>query len=326
MKIAVDAMGGDLGPKEIVKGAVEAAQRGTHIILVGDEGVIEPLLEDYSANSHVSVVHAPEVIGFAESPTRAVKRKHHSSIVAGIDLVKKGGASAFVSAGSTGAVVSAAILNLGRLRGVPRPALAVLFPTMEGTALVLDIGANSDCKPQFLVGFAHLGHTYAANALRIPHPRVGLLSNGEESVKGNRLVRQAHKILEGSKLNFIGNVEGKDIVRGIADVVVTDGFTGNTVLKAIEGFGELIFQMLKRSLNGRSPSSMPSSAGSLSSAAFKMVVEDMTKRLDWSEHGGAILLGVKGSVVVAHGRSSAKAITNAIRMARVAADRLPDLN
>ncbi|MBI2856676.1 MAG: phosphate acyltransferase PlsX, partial [Chloroflexi bacterium] len=251
--------------------------------------------------------------------TRAVRRKRLSSIVAGIDLVKRDKAAAFVSAGSTGAVVSAAILNLGKAKGVPRPALAVLFPTMAGPALVLDVGANSDCKPHFLAGFANLGHNYAAHALRIPNPRVALLSNGEEALKGNKLVRQAHKMLQGSKLNFVGNVEGKDIVRGAADVVITDGFTGNAVLKAIEGFSELIFFMLRSSLDGKGPSS---DSGSSSSLAFKAAVADMTRRLDWSEYGGAVLLGVKGNVVVAHGRSGAKAMTNAIRMARLAADNL----
>lgn len=317
MKIAVDAMGGDLGPEEIVKGVAEAAKRGTHIVLVGAQKMVEPMLQQYSTNSHVSIHDAPEVIGFEETPTKAVRRKTNSSIVAGIDLLKRGQVSAFVSAGHTGAVVTAAVLNLGRAKGVQRPALAILFPTMAGPALILDIGANSDCKPQFLMGFAQMGNSYALNALRIPHPRVGLLSNGEESCKGNRLVRQAHKMLENSKLNFVGNLEGKDIIRGNADVVVTDGFTGNIMIKAIEGFGELIFQMLARSLNGKNGSNQEGAS------SFKTAVGEMTKRLDWSEHGGAVLLGVKGTVVVAHGRSRANAITNAIRNARLAADRLP---
>ena len=243
MKIAVDAMGGDHAPEETVKGATEAARRGTHIILVGRQAVINPLLEQYGTGQYVSVVDAPDVIGYDEVPTRAVRRKTHSSIVVGMNLLKHGEASGFVSAGNTGAVVASSIFMLGKARGVMRPALATYLPTMTGSALLLDIGANSDCKPQFLNNFAHLGDTYAREALRIPRPRVGLLSNGEEAVKGNRLVRQTHKMLTGSKLNFVGNVEGKDLIRGGADVIVTDGFTGNTVLKAVEGVGELVFQV-----------------------------------------------------------------------------------
>ncbi len=276
MKIAVDAMGGDLAPDEIVKGAAEAANKGTHIILVGAEKAIYPMLEHYSTNSHVSIVDAPEVIGYQETATKAVRRKHHSSIVMGVDLVKKGEAAAFVSAGHTGAVVTAAILNLGKAKGAARPALAVLFPTLTGSALILDIGANSDCKPQFLLGFARLGHDYATKALRIPSPRIGLLSNGEECCKGNRLTRESHKMLENSKLNFIGNLEGKDIIRGSADVVVTDGFTGNTMIKAIEGFGEMVFQLLRTSLNGEQGADSGARASPASSEALKSALEDIT--------------------------------------------------
>ncbi|MDP6495571.1 MAG: phosphate acyltransferase PlsX [Dehalococcoidia bacterium] len=318
MKIAVDAMGGDHAPEETVKGATEAARRGTHIILVGRQAVINPLLEQYGTGQYVSVVDAPDVIGYDEVPTRAVRRKTHSSIVVGMNLLKHGEASGFVSAGNTGAVVASSIFMLGKARGVIRPALATYLPTMTGSALLLDIGANSDCKPQFLSNFAHLGDTYAREALRIPRPRVGLLSNGEEAIKGNRLVRQTHKILKGSKLNFVGNVEGKDLIRGGADVIVTDGFTGNTVLKAVEGVGELVFQVLHRSFNGNQ-----GVKSLVHTAHFKTAVEDIGRRLDWSEHGGAVLLGVKGTVIVAHGRSRAKAVVNAIRMARVAAERMP---
>lgn len=281
------------------------------------------MLKEYSTNSHVSLVDAPQVIGYEESPTKAVRRKKHSSIVAGIDLVKNGEASAFVSAGHTGAVVSAAIFNIGKARGVPRPALAVILPTTGGPVLLLDVGANSDCKPHFLVGFANLGQAYAANVLRIPNPRVGLLSNGEEANKGNKLAQQTHKSLAGNKnLNFIGNVEGKDIMKGVADVVVTDGFTGNAVLKTIEGFSEFIFEVLQSSMNGKTPAEAGADA-TPSSPGFKAAIADMTRRLDWSEYGGAVLLGIKGNVVVAHGRSRSKAIASAIRMAKLAADRLP---
>ncbi|MDO8472651.1 MAG: phosphate acyltransferase PlsX [Dehalococcoidia bacterium] len=325
MKIAVDAMGGDLAPDEIIKGAAEAASKGTHIILVGAENIISPILKQYSTNSHVTIVDAPQVIGFEETATKAVRRKQHSSIVMGIDLVKNGEAAAFVSAGHTGAVVTAAILHLGKAKGVIRPALGILFPTMAGSTLILDIGANSDCKPQFLLGFARLGHEYASQALRIANPRIGLLSNGEECTKGNRLVRDAHKMLENCKLNFVGNLEGKDVMRGNADVVVTDGFTGNTMIKTIEGFGELIFHMIGDSISKLDTEAAAKGSGQLSSAsALKPAIAAMWKRLDWSEHGGAVLLGVKGSVVVAHGRSKAKAISNAIRVARIAADRVTE--
>ncbi len=327
MKIAVDAMGGDLAPDEIIKGAADAAQKGTHIILVGAENVIYPMLMQYSTNSHVSIVDAPQVIGFEETATKAVRRKQHSSIVMGIDLVRSGEAAAFVSAGHTGAVVTAAILHLGKAKGVVRPALAVLLPTMAGQTLVLDIGANADCKPHFLLGFARLGNEYASNALGIVNPRIGLLSNGEECSKGNKLVRESHKLLENSKLNFIGNMEGKDIMRGNADVVITDGFTGNTMIKTIEGLGEMIFHILGSAQSANSPAESGAAPGASQSGngqQWKSTLSGMTKRLDWSEHGGAVLLGVRGGIVVAHGRSKAKAIANAIRVARVAAKSLEE--
>lgn len=318
-------MGGDLAPDEIVKGAAEAAQQGTHIVLVGAERTIDPMLRHYSTNSHISIVDAPQIIGFEETATKAVRRKQNSSIVMGIDLVKAGEAAAFVSAGHTGAVVTAAILHLGKAKGVVRPALAVLLPTMTGRTLVLDIGANSDCKPHFLMGFARLGNEYAINALSIPNPRIGLLSNGEECCKGNKLVRDAHKLLENSKLNFIGNLEGKDIMRGNADVVITDGFTGNTMIKTIEGLGELFLHMLGASLGDKGEAG--GEQGSIASGngkAIKSAMSGISKRFDWSEHGGAVLLGVKGGIVVAHGRSNAKAVTNAIRVARIAAESIEE--
>ena len=320
MKIAVDAMGGDLAPYEIIKGSVAAAQKDTLIVLVGNAKVVTPMLKEYSSNSYISLVDAPQVIGYDDSPTKAVRRKKHSSIVAGIDLVKKGDVDAFVSAGHTGAVATAAILNLGRAKGVPRPALAAILPSVAGPVLLLDIGANSDCKPQFLAGFANLGHTYAANVLRIDSPRIGLLSNGEEANKGTKLVRSVHKLLETSKLNFVGNVEGKDLMKGEVDVVITDGFTGNAVLKTIEGFAEFIFATIRRSTETAGDEKPRDGA---MDPAVQHAIASMSKKLDWSEHGGAILLGIKGNVVVAHGRSRAKAITSAIRMAKLAVDRLP---
>lgn len=315
MKIVVDAMGGDYAPLEIVKGAADAAREdGTGIILVGKGQVIAPMLaECRTGDSSVSIVNATEVIDCHEHAARAVRSKRDSSIVVGMRLLQKGEASAFVSAGSTGALVSAAMLTLGKMKSIERPALTALLPTGSGSTLLLDIGAISNCKPSFLLDFARLGKTYMEKILNVANPRIALLSNGEEETKGNRLIRESHKLLKQSGLNFVGNIEAKDLIRGTADVIVTDGFTGNIVIKAIEGFGEAIFESLQQGAS----SQMSSQA---SASALSSTLQTVSKRLDYSEYGGAALLGVRGNVIVAHGRSRAKAIKSAIRLARQAVE------
>lgn len=311
MKIAVDAMGGDHAPFEIVKGAVEATEDNkAEVILVGNKTIIQPLLENYpSTQSRVSLVDAAEVISPEDHPTKAIRTKRHSSLVIGMNLLRHGEASAFVSAGSTGAIVSAAVITLGRIRGIERPALTIFLPTPSNFSLLLDVGANADCKPAFLVNFAQLGKLYMEKVFSIKNPRVGLLTTGEEKMKGNRLARESHKLLRASNLNFVGNIEGKDIARGLADVIVTDGFTGNMVLKVIEGFGEILFDFFEQILASETRFQQ-------AAPLFKSALGAFAKRLDYSEQGGAPLLGVNGNVIVAHGRSRAKAIKNAIYLAQ----------
>ncbi len=308
MRIALDAMGGDHAPREVVKGAVAAArEQGIDVVLVGRNGTLESELRNLQWD--LPIIDASEVVGFEESPAKAVRAKRDSSIVVGMNLLKRGDVSAFVSAGNSGAVVTAAILILGRVEGVERPALSFLFPPPWPYVLFLDVGANVDCKPSHLVQFARMGSVYMERLLQIERPRIGLLSNGEEDSKGNRLVREGNRLLKESNLNFVGNVEGKDVVKGTVDVVVTDGFTGNVVLKANEGFSESMLLSLRQKLASRLY---------LKVAAFFLepALRSFTKKLEYSEYGGAPLLGVNGNVVVAHGRSDANAIKNAIFIAK----------
>ncbi|HEX78002.1 MAG TPA: phosphate acyltransferase PlsX [Dehalococcoidia bacterium] len=306
MPIAVDAMGGDYAPEEVVKGAVAAAREGIPMVLVGQQAVLEPLLAELKGQ--LPVVHAPQVIGFHEQPTQAVQAKPDSSIVVGISLLQQGKASAFVSAGHSGAVVAASLFILGREEDIERPALCVLYPTpQERPVLVLDVGATVDCRPSYLVQFAHMGSVYMEKVLGIARPRIGLLSTGEEEIKGNRLVREAHPLLKEAGLNFVGNVEAKDILRDKAEVIVTDGFTGNVVIKGAEGFAEVMVQQVSQALGKRK--------------RFQSALRLFRRAVDYSEFGGAPLLGVRGNVIVAHGRSQAPAIKSAIRLAYQAAER-----
>ena len=248
----MDAMGGDNAPQEIVKGAILASEDSDiELVLVGPEDVIKEELEKCGyAGSGISIAQASEVIEMGESPVLAIKSKRDSSIVVGIELVKSWEAAAFVSAGNTGAVVSEATLTLGRKKGVSRPALGAVFGFPVGPILCLDIGANAECKPEMLVQFAHMGSIYMEKVFGIPEPRIGLLSNGEEETKGCKTVQKAHKMLKKAKINFIGNVEGRDLSRGVADVLVTDGFTGNVLLKMGEGLGEMLLHSLKEAVDG----------------------------------------------------------------------------
>lgn len=311
MKIAVDAMGGDNAPDEVVKGAVEATQEyGIEMVLVGRKGAIEPRLKSLrNLDSRVAIVDAPEVVGFDEHPAQAVRAKQGSSIVVGMKLLRSREVSAFVSAGHTGAMVCAALFVLGKLPGIQRPALGALVKAQNSPVLLLDIGANADCRPSYLLQFAYLGSIYMNRVWGVASPRVGLLSNGEEEIKGNMLVRATHHLLKQARINFVGNVEGRDVLRQVADVIVTDGFTGNVALKASEGMAESIFG----SLSGVLKSKLQFRVAAL---LLRPALRTIGKQVDYSEYGGAPLLGVRGNVVVAHGRSHAKAIKNAIRLAK----------
>jgi glycerol-3-phosphate acyltransferase PlsX len=309
--VALDAMGGDRGPEVTVEGAVTAARElRARVLLVGDEAVLRKELARHDvAGLAVEVRHAPEAVEMGESPMAAVRRKKHSSIRIGLEAVKRGEAEAFVSAGNTGAVMAAALLVLNPLPGVERPAIAVVVPTVSGRAVLLDAGANVDCKARHLVQFAIMGNVYARDVLGQGRPRVGLLSIGEEESKGNELTREAFKELEGeASLHFIGNVEGRDLFGGGADVVVCDGFTGNVALKISEGLVDAMFHLLREEVT-------TDLQGRLGSLLLKPSLRRFKRRIDSAEFGGAPLLGVAGVCIISHGRSTAKAIKNAIRAA-----------
>ncbi len=314
MVIAVDASGGEYAPHEIVKGAIKAAQEyGVNIALVGHKPLLHILAGRYLRRPGITFIDASEVIDFHESPVEAVRTKLDSSIVVGINLVRDGIAQAFVSAGNTGAVVCAALFSLGKISGVKRPALcSVLDITRSKPVLLIDSGVNVDCRPNHLVQFAQLGSIYCRQILDIQSPRVGLLSNGEEEGKGTNLVRKTHQLLKKADLNFIGNIEGYDIVKGTADVIVADGFTGNIVLKTLEGFGDTVVNSLQYLARSITKTTQVQGRALLHLVGLNSWV----KKVDYREYGGACLLGVNGNVIVAHGRSQAKAIKNAIGLAK----------
>lgn len=310
IKIAVDAMGGDHAPSAIVDGALAAARHlDVQIFLVGAPAAIAPALDRHedSRALQVHVVEAPDVVEMAES-TAAVRRKPRASIRVAADLVARREADALFSAGHTGATVLATHVAFGMIPGVDRPALATAIPTRERPAVLLDAGANVECRPQHLLQFALMGGVFARIAFGVERPRVGLLSIGEEASKGNDLTREAHRLLKAAPLNFIGNVEGREIYSGVADVIVCDGFTGNVVLKTSEGLVETVETLLGDELRGTFSSQV---GYLLSRRAFRR----FRRRVDYSEYGGAPLLGVAGLAIVGHGRSSAKAVRNAIAMA-----------
>ncbi len=315
MKIVVDAMGGDHAPSEVVKGAVDAVREyGVEVLLVGQTPAVEaamPLVRPHG----ITIVHASEVIAMGDSPARVVRDRKDSSIAVGMRLVKEGQAQGFVSAGHSGAVMASALLLLGCRQGIDRPALAAVFPFPKGPVLCLDVGANADCKPEWLAQFGQMGADHMSRVIGIANPRVGLLSNGEEEGKGNRLVREAFPLLKQSGLNFVGNVEGKDIPRNLSDVVVTDGFTGNVLLKTAEAVAEVLFGSLRQVVEDGWPHIK------VAASVLKPHLEGAAKLLDYSEYGGAMLLGAKGNVIIAHGRSRARAVKSAIRAAMEAAER-----
>jgi phosphate acyltransferase len=312
-------MGGDHAPAPIVDGAVAAARHLTSgVILVGPRDRLEAELARHpdAGSLPIEVVDAPDVVGMHESPAAAFRRKPSSSIRIAVGAVAEGRAGAVVSAGNTGATVMASHAALGLLSGVQRPALATAIPTKTARAVLLDVGANAECRPAHLLHFAVMGSVYAQSALGIAQPRVGLLSIGEEETKGNELTRDAHRALKDAPVRFIGNVEARDVYSGVADVIVCDGFTGNVVLKVSEGLAEMVEGLLREELS----STFSTRVGYLLSLrAFRR----FRRRVDYSEYGGAPLLGVGGVVIVAHGRSSAKAVRNAILLAsRFSRDRL----
>jgi len=304
-------MGGDYAPGVVVDGAVQAAREyGVAISLVGKEEVIRAELARHATTGlSLDIVHASQVVEMTDH-TIAVKERKDASMNVGVRMVSQGQAQAFVSAGNSGAVMAAALFNLGRIPGVERPSLSTIYPTARGMCVITDIGANTDCKPEYLYQFAVMGAAYAQKVLGIPNPRIGLLSNGEEEGKGTMAVRDAYALLKEARprLNFIGNVEGKDVPKGLADVVVADGFAGNVVIKLSEGLAETLMAFIKEEIKKR-PLAM------LGAFLAKPAFDALKSRLDYAEFGGAPLLGVNGVVIIAHGRSNAKAIKNAVRVA-----------
>ncbi len=317
MKIALDAMGGDKAPEVPVHGAVWAARDfGITVQLVGQPDVIASELKKHKTDGlDLPIIAANDVIGMDEHPATAVKNKPDSSMVVALKSVKCGDSQAFVTAGNSGGALAAALFGLGRIKGVKRPALSTIFPTKSphGYCFILDAGANADVRPEYLVQFALMGTHYADRVLQIPKPRVALLSTGEEEEKGNMLIQEVTPMLKASSLNFIGNVEGKDIPIGSADVIVTDGFTGNVFIKTAEGVAVMIQRILEEEIRAR-PLAMLGAF--LARGAFRA----LRNQTDYREFGGAPLLGVNGIVIIAHGRSDPYAIRNAIRVAKQSAE------
>jgi glycerol-3-phosphate acyltransferase PlsX len=310
--IAVDAMGGDHAPKSEVEGAIRAARTlNVQVILVGKEEVVKRELDQHDGwkDLPIRIVHASEVVTMEDSAAKAMRSKRDSSIRVATRLVKDGTAQGVVSAGNTGAVMVTAKTSLGMIPGVERPALASAFPTLSGNPSVLvDVGANVDCSPEMLAQFGVMGSIYSRIIFHNSHPRVGILSIGEEEHKGNELTRNATALLRTLPLNFVGNVEGRDLYSGIVDVIVCDGFIGNVALKVSEGIVDVIKQMLQESLEA-------TITRKIGYVLSRQAYTDFKKRLDYSEYGGAPLLGVKGVCIICHGRSNANAIKNAIRVA-----------
>jgi phosphate acyltransferase len=317
VRIAIDAMGGDRAPGEIVAGALRAREElGVKVLLVGDPQQIEATLPPKTNIDEVEIVPAEETIAMDEEPLNAVRRKKGASINVAMDLVKKGEADAVFSAGHSGAAMAAALLRLGRIPGIDRPAIGAVFPTMVAgkPVLVLDVGANVDCRPKFLDQFALMGSVYSQYVLGTSQPKVGLLNIGEEDSKGNDATVRAHQMLrENSQIDFIGNAEGRDVLSGRFDVIVCDGFVGNVLLKFAEAVGEIVLQILREEL----PQGLH---GQIGTAILKPNLRRIKQRIDHAEHGGALLLGVAGVCLIGHGSSQAPSVFNAIRMAKEAVD------
>jgi glycerol-3-phosphate acyltransferase PlsX len=299
IRVAVDAMGGDRGPEEVVVGALDARTEQITPVLVGPRELDPRGLE---------LIEAPDVIAMDEKPTEAVRAKPNSSLVTACRAVGEGRAQAVVSAGNTGAMLAACLLEVRRLPGVRRPAIAVTIPSPRGPSVLLDSGANADARPEDLLQFAHMGAVFAAEVLDVRNPEIRLLSIGEEPEKGNQLTLEAHELLDASDLHFTGNTEGRDLLAGGADVVVTDGFTGNVALKLLEGTIKNVLDAFRQEITA-------TAAGKLGGLLIRPAARRLRQRLDPDTYGGAYLLGLRGLAVIAHGNSSARAITNAIRLA-----------
>jgi glycerol-3-phosphate acyltransferase PlsX len=311
MKIVVDAMGSDNYPDPEIRGAIGSVEQfGIEVILVGNEELLKPKLQAANnKNLPISIQHAPDMVQMTDKAVESARQKPKNSMAIGLELVKSGEAEAFVTAGNTGAAMFNALRKLGRIKGVLRPALCGIIPVKNGKSILIDLGANADCRPDFLYQFAVMGSIYARKVLKIDNPRVGLISNGEEQGKGNQLVKDTFPLLENSDLNFVGNVEGKEFYAGHTDVAVTDGFTGNVMLKSSEAVAKLITDTLKEQLN----SSLRTKIGAaLAMPAFV----NIKKMMDPSEGGAAPLLGIDGLVFVGHGRSDEIAMMNAIKVAK----------
>lgn len=309
MKIAVDAMGGDHAPQSVVHGAMKASQAfpDLEIILIGDQEKITPYLEDHT---RVEILHTTETIDAEEGPVQAVRRKKNASSVLMMKEVNEERADACISAGNTGALVTAGLLGIGRMKGISRPGLASTLPTMDGQGfLLLDIGANTDARPQHLVQYALMGAIYVEQVRRIKQPSVGLLNVGTEAGKGNHLSKKAYSLLAEAPVHFIGNVEARDLMEGAADVVVCDGFSGNLVLKSMEGTSLSLFSLIKEEL-------MKSWLRKMASAVIKPGLKQIKDRVDYSEYGGAALFGLSAPVIKAHGSSDGRAMFSAFRQAR----------
>lgn len=306
--VAVDAMGGDLAPLETVKGCVLALEdKNIKLAIVGKQSEIDAELSKYSYDkTRISVINASEVIQNDDTPTAAIKEKKDSSMVVGLNMLKNGEAGAFVSAGNTGALLTGATVIVGRIKGVKRPALATIFPNTKGYTFLIDVGANVDAKPEYLVQFAQMGSVYMENVMNVKNPRVGLINIGAEKGKGNELTKEAYALLENAGVNFVGNVEAREIPLGEVDVAVCDAFVGNVVLKYSEGLSKGILSMLKEEL-------MATTVSKIGALLSKGAYERLKKRFDYREVGGAPFLGVNGLVVKAHGSSDAKAFKNAIK-------------
>jgi phosphate acyltransferase len=316
MKIALDAVGGDHGPAPCIEGALQAARESdVAVILVGDETTLKKECARLGcADDRISIRHASQVVAMHESPAAMARKKRDSSIWVATEMVKNGEADAVVSPGNTGASMVASFFVLGLTKGVERPAIATSLPTVTGQAIILDVGANVDCSAKDLQQFAVMGNEYGKHLFNKADPRVGLLSIGEEDSKGNEVTKEAFKLLKASSLNFVGNVEGREVYSGIADVVVCDGFIGNVALKISEGVAETISKLLLKEIAG-------SFFGRLSYPLIAGPLRNLKRRIDYAEFGGAPLLGVNGITMICHGRSSAKAIKNAIRRAKGMAER-----
>lgn len=313
MKIAIDAMGGDNAPREIVNGVVEAARRAKEryeLVLVGDEKLIHKELKSHHfiKDLPISIVHASEKVEMDEAPATVLRKKPDSSIAVAVQLHKEGKVDAVVSAGNTGAVMAASLLILNRINGVKRPAIGSFMPHESGVGLMIDVGSNVDCKPLHLMQFGLMGSIFMNHIMNIKNPRVGLLNIGEEESKGNEVIQEAYRLLKNSSLNFIGNIEGRGVMRGEADVVVCDGFIGNVMLKFGESLARMIALTLKRKIGGNI-------AGNIGAYLIRPKFRKLLKIFDYQEYGGAPLLGVKGNCIICHGRSNNRAIRNAVEEA-----------